>query len=62
MKQPVGYAKNRGGRHRVGGVDRLGPDQNRKRSAEAGFDAHMVKLVDVGALSKLLAERAPPSI
>ena len=31
-----------------------GQDEDRRRSEEAGFDAHLVKPVDVAALGKLL--------
>jgi signal transduction histidine kinase len=34
----------------------LGQEDDRRRSDEAGFDAHMVKPVDLAALAKLLAE------
>src|SRR5581483_10324074 len=33
-----------------------GNDDDRRRSLEAGFDTHMVKPVDLAALTKLLAE------
>jgi CheY-like chemotaxis protein len=33
-----------------------GQEEDRRHSEEAGFDAHMIKPVDVAALSKLLAE------
>ena len=33
-----------------------GQEEDRQRSREAGFDAHMVKPVDPAALTKLLAE------
>jgi CheY-like chemotaxis protein len=33
-----------------------GQEEDRRRSEEAGFDAHMVKPVDFAALTKLLAE------
>jgi CheY-like chemotaxis protein len=33
-----------------------GQDEDRRRSVEAGFDAHMTKPVDFAALTKLLAE------
>jgi PAS domain S-box-containing protein len=36
-----------------------GQEEDRRRSEEAGFDAHMVKPVDHDALTKLLAELAP---
>jgi CheY-like chemotaxis protein len=35
-----------------------GRDEDRRRSSEAGFDAHLVKPVDVGAMNALLAQRA----
>ncbi len=35
-----------------------GQEQDRRRSEEAGFDAHLVKPVDTAALTKLLAEWA----
>jgi signal transduction histidine kinase len=34
-----------------------GQEEDRRRSAAAGFDAHMIKPVDFAALTKLLAER-----
>jgi CheY-like chemotaxis protein len=33
-----------------------GQDEDRRRSQEAGFDAHLVKPVDHGQLMRLLAE------
>lgn len=36
-----------------------GQEEDRHRSDEAGFDAHLVKPVDLAALTKLLAEGAP---
>jgi len=33
-----------------------GQEEDRRRSEEAGFDAHLVKPVDFAALTKLLAE------
>ena len=36
-----------------------GQDEDRTRSKEAGFDAHLVKPVDEGALTRLLAELRP---
>ena len=33
-----------------------GQDDDRRRSDEAGFDAHLVKPVDLSALTKLLAD------
>ena len=39
-----------------------GQEEDRRRSHEAGFDHHMVKPVDLAALSKLLASLAPESI
>jgi len=37
-----------------------GQEEDRQRSEEAGFDAHLVKPVDFAALTKLLAEWAGP--
>jgi CheY-like chemotaxis protein len=39
-----------------------GQDDDRRRSQEAGFNAHLVKPVDLDALEKLLArpQAAPP--
>ncbi len=34
-----------------------GQDEDRRRAQEAGFDHHLVKPVDLGALRSLLAER-----
>jgi CheY-like chemotaxis protein len=36
-----------------------GQEEDRRRSEEAGFDAHLVKPVDLAALTNLLAEWAP---
>nr|WP_253206938.1 ATP-binding protein [Verticiella sp. GG226] len=36
-----------------------GQDADRQQSAEAGFDAHLVKPVDLAALQAVLGERAP---
>lgn len=33
-----------------------GQDEDRRRSEEAGFDAHLIKPVDIAALTKLLAQ------
>ena len=33
-----------------------GQEEDRRRSREAGFDAHLTKPVDMAALSRLLAE------
>ena len=33
-----------------------GQEEDRRRTIDAGFDAHLVKPVDFGALMKLLAE------
>ena len=33
-----------------------GQEEDRRRSEEAGFDAHMIKPVDFAALTKLLAK------
>ncbi len=41
-----------------------GQQEDRRKSAEAGFDAHMVKPVDLDALAKVLAKMgasAPPA-
>jgi signal transduction histidine kinase/ActR/RegA family two-component response regulator len=39
----------------------LGQDDDRRRSQEAGFDAHFVKPVDLDALHALLAQGEPPA-
>jgi CheY-like chemotaxis protein len=39
-----------------------GQEQDRRRSKEAGFDAHLVKPVGLDAIMKLLAELKAPSI
>jgi signal transduction histidine kinase/ActR/RegA family two-component response regulator len=36
-----------------------GQEEDRRRSEEAGFDAHLIKPVDFAALTKLLAESVP---
>ena len=36
-----------------------GQDEDRRKSKEAGFDAHMVKPVDYAAVVKLLASLSP---
>jgi hypothetical protein len=33
-----------------------GQEEDRRRSAEAGFDAHLIKSVDFSALAELLAQ------
>jgi CheY-like chemotaxis protein len=38
-----------------------GHEDDRQKSKDAGFNAHLVKPVDHAALAKLLAELAPPS-
>lgn len=60
-----GYAVARAIRERQGGSPPLivaltgwGQDEDRRRSAEAGFDAHVVKPVDEVLLTRLLAEFA----
>ncbi|WP_309625542.1 response regulator, partial [Methylibium sp.] len=37
-----------------------GQDEDRRRTAQAGFDAHLVKPVEIDALMKLLAVRRRP--
>jgi signal transduction histidine kinase/ActR/RegA family two-component response regulator len=39
-----------------------GRDEDRQRSSNAGFDAHLVKPVDVAALNALLAQRAGQAV
>ena len=39
-----------------------GQEEDRRRSKEAGFDAHMVKPVDHDALTKLLEELGASSL
>jgi CheY-like chemotaxis protein len=36
-----------------------GREEDRRRSREAGFDAHLVKPVDHGELAKLVAKLSP---
>jgi DNA-binding response OmpR family regulator len=38
-----------------------GQEDDRRKSAEAGFDAHLVKPVDFAALKSLLADHRPPA-
>jgi CheY-like chemotaxis protein len=38
-----------------------GQPQDRSRALDAGFDVHLTKPVDIDALERLLANRAPPS-
>ena len=56
----------RGGAHRplLVAVTGLGRDEDRRRSAEAGFDHHLVKPIDLASLAALLddsADAAPAS-
>ena len=37
-----------------------GQEEDRRRSKDAGFDHHLVKPVDIGALKALLAQRPRP--
>ena len=37
-----------------------GQEEDRRHSDEAGFDAHLVKPIDLAALTKLLAEWSSP--
>ena len=37
-----------------------GQDEDRRKSADAGFDAHLVKPLDPCALARVLAELAQP--
>ncbi len=43
-------------------VTGYGHDEDRRRSQDAGFNAHLVKPVDLAALNKVLALRKPPLI
>ena len=38
-----------------------GQDEDRRKSSEAGFDAHLVKPADLVALTELLARMHSPS-
>lgn len=40
-------------------VTGLGRDEDRRRSLEAGFDAHLEKPIDLGALARVLARISP---
>jgi CheY-like chemotaxis protein len=57
-----GYEVARAMRRRLGGEVKLvaltgwGQDGDRRRALEAGFDHHLTKPVDPGALNELLAE------
>ena len=39
-----------------------GQEQDKRRTGEAGFDAHVVKPVDASALLTLLARLGPPPV
>jgi CheY-like chemotaxis protein len=61
-----GYEAARRIRQQEGGADIMlvaltgwGQAEDRRRSAEAGFDHHMTKPVEFNALQKLLAEAQP---
>jgi len=66
MPAPNGYEVARAIRQRLGGEVKLvaltgwGQDGDRKRALEAGFDHHLTKPVDPGALKELLAEVPRP--
>ena len=45
-----------GEEHDAGGADRLGPEEDRRRSREAGFDHHLVKPVEPAAVARLLGD------
>jgi signal transduction histidine kinase len=42
-------------------VTGLGRDEDRRRSADAGFDHHLVKPIDLASLSALMAAPGPPT-
>jgi CheY-like chemotaxis protein len=37
-----------------------GREEDKRRAIEAGFDAHLVKPVDISAIEKIIAERGSP--
>lgn len=66
MPDPDGYAVCRLIRSQPWGKSMLviavsgyGSEKDQQRSYEVGFDRHLIKPVDFGALLKLLAERLP---
>jgi CheY-like chemotaxis protein len=52
-------AQRWGKRIRIVAVTGLGEGEDRRRSAEAGFDAHLVKPVDPAELAKVLEDLPP---
>jgi PAS domain S-box-containing protein len=68
MPKLNGYDACRRIRNEPWGTDMLlialtgwGQEEDRRRTVEAGFDAHVVKPVDPDAILKLLAEKRPPA-
>jgi CheY-like chemotaxis protein len=46
------------GRTLIVAVTGYGAQEDKKRTAEAGFDAHLVKPTDIGIVEELVASRA----
>lgn len=59
--EAVSWIREQGHKHlTIVALTGWGQEEDRRRSAEAGFDAHIVKPIDIRTLTKLLAQAGPP--